>query len=311
MGKKLVMDSAPLVSVLMNCFNGEKYLREAIDSVINQTYQNWEIVFWDNASTDNSASIAKSYDERIKYHLASETTPLGKARNFGLKYCKGKYIAFLDTDDIWLPDKLQLQVQLMESNDKYALCYGSSITSDEHGNKIRDRRVKNTSGFIFGELLKQYEINMQSVMLRTEILKSSGLHFDESLQYCPDYQLFMEIASRYSIGVIADNLVKYRISSNSLSSKTIHIAPSETAYVLDKIIEHYPDIQPKYHDEFKQAYAKTIYYSAISSMYKFNRRQAIGSMMNIIFIRYEYFLIFLLLLLPVKIKFILKLLGRK
>ncbi len=295
----------------MNGYNAQRYLKGAIDSIYAQTFTDWEIVFIDNCSTDNTKNIVESYDNTIKYYKTEKTIPLGVARNFGLKYCKGKYIAFLDTDDIWLPDKLQLQVKLMESNDKYALCYGSSITIDEHGNKIRDRRVKNTSGFIFGELLKQYEINMQSVMLRTEILKSSGLHFDESLQYCPDYQLFMEIASRYSIGVIADNLVKYRISSNSLSSKTIHIAPSETAYVLDKIIEHYPDIQPKYHDEFKQAYAKTIYYSAISSMYKFNRRQAIGSMMNIIFIRYEYFLIFFLLLLPVKIKFILKLLGRK
>ena len=295
----------------MNGYNAQRYLKDAIDSIYAQTFTDWEIVFIDNCSTDNTKNIVESYDNTIKYYKTEETIPLGVARNFGLKYCKGKYIAFLDTDDIWLPDKLQLQVQLMESNDKYALCYGSSITSDEHGNKIRDRRVKNTSGFIFGELLKQYEINMQSVMLRTEILKSSGLHFDESLQYCPDYQLFMEIASRYSIGVIADNLVKYRISSNSLSSKTIHIAPSETAYVLDKIIEHYPDIQPKYHDEFKQAYAKTIYYSAISSMYKFNRRQAISSMMNIIFIRYEYFLIFFLLLLPVRIKFILKLLGRQ
>ena len=299
------------VSILMNGYNAQRYLKGAIDSIYAQTFTDWEIVFIDNCSTDNTKNIVESYDNTIKYYKTEETIPLGVARNFGLKYCKGKYIAFLDTDDIWLPDKLQLQVQLMESNDKYALCYGSSITSDEHGNKIRDRRVKNTSGFIFGELLKQYEINMQSVMLRAEILKSSGLHFDESLQYCPDYQLFMEIASRYSIGVIADNLVKYRISSNSLSSKTIHIAPSETAYVLDKIIEHYPDIQPKYHDEFKQAYAKTIYYSAISSMYKFNRRQAISSMMNIIFIRYEYFLIFFLLLLPVRIKFILKLLGRQ
>jgi glycosyltransferase involved in cell wall biosynthesis len=299
------------VSILMNGYNAQRYLKDAIDSIYAQTFTDWEIVFIDNCSTDNTKNIVESYDNTIKYYKTEETIPLGVARNFGLKYCKGKYIAFLDTDDIWLPDKLQLQVQLMESNDRYALCYGSSITIDEHGNKIRDRRVENTSGFIFGELLKQYEINMQSVMLRAEILKSSGLHFDESLQYCPDYQLFMEIASRYSIGVIADNLVKYRMSSNSLSRKTIHIAPSETAYVLDKIIGHYPDIKRKYHDEFKQAYAKTIYYSAISSMYKFNRRQAISSMMNIIFIRYEYFLIFFLLLLPVRIKFILKLLGRQ
>ena len=204
------------VSILMNGYNAQRYLKDAIDSIYAQTFTDWEIVFIDNCSTDNTKNIVESYDNTIKYYKTEETIPLGVARNFGLKYCKGKYIAFLDTDDIWLPDKLQLQVQLMESNDRYALCYGSSITIDEHGNKIRDRRVENTSGFIFGELLKQYEINMQSVMLRAEILKSSGLHFDESLQYCPDYQLFMEIASRYSIGVIADNLVKYRISSKSL-----------------------------------------------------------------------------------------------
>ena len=75
----------PLVSIIMNCYNGAKFLEEAIDSIYTQTYSNWEIVFWDNASTDDSASIAKSYDDRLKYHLALETTPLGEARDLALK----------------------------------------------------------------------------------------------------------------------------------------------------------------------------------------------------------------------------------
>ena len=102
----------PLVSIIMNCYNGEKFLKEAIDSIYAQTYSNWEIIFWDNASTDDSACIAKSYDDRLKYHLAQETTPLGEARDLALKKINGKYISFLDCDDIWLPKKLKFFEEL-------------------------------------------------------------------------------------------------------------------------------------------------------------------------------------------------------
>ena len=77
-----------------------KYLEEAIDSIYAQTYSNWVVIFWDNASTDNSATIANSYDDRVKYYLAPKTTSLGNARNLALKKAKGKYIAFLDSDDV-------------------------------------------------------------------------------------------------------------------------------------------------------------------------------------------------------------------
>ena len=82
----------PLVSIILNCYNGAKYLEEAIDSIYAQTYSNWEIIFWDNASTDESASIAKSYDDRLKYHQALETTPLGAARDLALKKITGKLL---------------------------------------------------------------------------------------------------------------------------------------------------------------------------------------------------------------------------
>ena len=91
----------PLVSIVMNCFNGERFLKEAIDSIYNQTYENWEIIFWDNSSSDNSALIAKSYDQKLKYFRSDKTTLLGVARDMAIKKAHGKFVAFLDTDDLY------------------------------------------------------------------------------------------------------------------------------------------------------------------------------------------------------------------
>ena len=102
----------PLVSIIMNCWNCEKYLREALDSVYAQTYPHWEIIFWDNASTDQSGEMARSYDHRLRYFKGEVTIPLGAARNKALEQAKGEFIAFLDCDDAWLPEKLEKQIPL-------------------------------------------------------------------------------------------------------------------------------------------------------------------------------------------------------
>ena len=95
------------VSIIMNCYNGEQFLAEAVQSVINQTYNNWELIFWDNASNDNSQNIIKNFnDKRIKYFFSKVNEPLGKARNNALKKTQGQFIAFLDCDDLWMPSKL-------------------------------------------------------------------------------------------------------------------------------------------------------------------------------------------------------------
>ena len=111
-----MIENAPLISIIMNCYNGEKYLREAINSVYAQTYQNWEIIFWDNASNDTSGDIAKSYDSKLKYYYAKKNTKLYEARNYALDKCSGEYVAFLDCDDVWLTNKIQLQMQYIKSN---------------------------------------------------------------------------------------------------------------------------------------------------------------------------------------------------
>ena len=119
-------NNQPLVSVIMNCFNGEKYLRDAIDSVISQTYKNWEIIFWDNQSNDKSAKIFKDYkDGRLKYYLAaSHIEILYKARNYALKKANGEFIAFLDVDDWWLLEKLEKQISLFD-DPEVGLVYGN------------------------------------------------------------------------------------------------------------------------------------------------------------------------------------------
>ena len=121
------MKNEPLVSVIMNCFNGEEYLREAVNSVIKQNYENWEIIFWDNQSTDKSAEIFKSYkDKRLKYYYASSHSGiLDEARNYALKKANGDFIAFLDVDDWWLPNKLEKQIPLFDDPD-VGLVYGNS-----------------------------------------------------------------------------------------------------------------------------------------------------------------------------------------
>ena len=125
----------PLVSVIINCFNGEKFLKDAIDSVFQQTYENCEIIFFDNSSTDSSKEIACSYGDKVTYICSSELLPLGSARKEAIKHAKGEWICFLDTDDLWYPDKLNSQIA-MASSDSVALIYSGIDNIDIRGVSI-------------------------------------------------------------------------------------------------------------------------------------------------------------------------------
>ena len=304
-----MMKNTPLVSIIMNCFNGEQFLQEAINSVYGQSYSNWEIIFWDNASTDNSSSIAKSYDERIRYYLASKTTSLGEARNFALNKANGLYVAFLDCDDIYLTDKLEQQVKFMQSKD-YAMCYGSVAVIDESGKEIKKYIVKNKSGNVFSSLLRHYEINMQTVMLKREFLTSNQLSFNVNMSFCPDHNLFMTIASKADVGVISDVISKYRIVSNSLSKNTIDLVPQEYRLTLDEIAKNNPKLKQKLASDFNCAYNKAKYYEIVADIYNNNKDQARYKLRAICTSKIEYFLLYLLMFVPVSNKLILKLLGR-
>jgi len=303
------MNDAPLVSIIMNCYNCDRFLQEAIDSVYAQTYKNWEIIFWNNHSTDKSAKIAGSYNDKLKYYFAESNTPLGEARNLALAKARGKYIAFLDCDDIYLPKKLESQIDQMEKSE-YALSYGSAIIIDEKGKKIRNQIVKNKSGMIFSELLSHYEINMQSVILSRDVLIKENLKFDEKFKYCPDYNLFMKIAAHHPVGVIDGFLVKYRLVSNSLSKQTVDIAAYEIRETLDKIFKSEPKLKVKYAKSTKSAYEKLHYYEAIAAIQRKDRISARKELYPVIFSRWQYLILYLLLVIPVPNGLIQRLLRR-
>mgnify|MGYP006410576785 FL=1 len=197
----------------------------------------------------------------------------------------------------------------MQSKD-YAMCYGSVVIIDENGNLIKKNFVKNKSGNVFSSLLRRYEINMQTVMLKRGFVISNHLSFNTSMSYCPDYNLFMTIASKADVGVIIDVIAKYRIVSNSLSKKTINIAGSEVKYTLDELLENAPILQKNFPKEFVHAYAKARYYEMIKNIVDGNRYYAIYLLKSIFFVRYEYSIIMILLIMHVPLKMVLKILNR-
>lgn len=294
----LTTQHTPKVSVIMNCLNCSKYLREAIDSVYAQTYEDWEIIFWDNASTDNSAEIIKSYDERLRYFKSEKTYTLGKARNLALKEARGEYIAILDCDDIWLPDNLEKQIKCITSGD-YALSYGGVIQIDCNG-KQRGRYVPTyKSGNVFNELLKQFDINVPAVMIRKSALIDNYLNFDEKIIASEEYCLFMQLAVDHDFCSMADILAKYRIHDGALTNKSISKWAEEREYTLNIICNKHPEIRGKYPEAFKEAFARASYYRARYYMFMKNRRRAIREMASVSLVSLKYFILFLITLLPI------------
>ena len=207
----------PKVNIIMNCYNGEKYLKEAIDSIYIQSYPNWEIVFWDNASTDNSPIIAKCYDKKLRYFLAKKHSTLGVARNLALKEARGDYVAFLDCDDLFLPDKIKIQYSEMQENNA-VLSYGGWTKIDEKGEELSVHKIAKKFGNQFESLLSKYIVNSQTIMIDNNFLIHNNMNFDEKLSFSTDHNLVLRIALHSPLLAIDKILAKYRVHDNSMSS---------------------------------------------------------------------------------------------
>ncbi|WP_158235986.1 glycosyltransferase family 2 protein [Hydrogenovibrio sp. SC-1] len=292
--QKLESSMKPEVSILMNCFNSETYLNEAIESVFQQTFTDWELIFVDNCSSDSSAQIASSFGEKVKVVRTEKNIPLGAARNFGISHCSGDYIAILDTDDIWFPSTLEKQLSEIKSGD-YALVYGGQENINTSGITIGEMRPKQKSGFIFGSLLKQFDVPIVTTMLSKKHLSNSGLKFDPNVTASEEYCLFMQLAAKYKFSVIDDVLVKYRIHDNSLTNKSISRWGDERRYTLNKIISENSAIREEYSSEFDEAFSRAAYYDAQYFMSIQDKKSAERVLRPCAFKGYKYFLLFILL----------------
>ena len=161
--------TVPTVSVIMNCLNCEKYLREAIDSVFAQTYEDWEIIFWeDAASKDDSEEIARSYGSKLRYFRSDVSLPLYGSRNLAVQKARGKYIAILDCDDMWVPTKLEEQIPLLEQDEDVGLVYSDCYLFNESRKEKRSFEFKKPyRGNVFSELLFENFIGLSAVSLHS------------------------------------------------------------------------------------------------------------------------------------------------
>jgi glycosyltransferase involved in cell wall biosynthesis len=211
----------------MNCYNGETYLAEAVKSILFQTYKNFEVIFWDNKSNDESANIYKSFnDKRLKYFLSNEHTSLYEARNLAIKKSKGKLIAFLDADDLWSSDKLYLQIKKFK-NKKVGLVFSNYYFLNQRtGKKKLAYKKKLPEGIIFNELLKDYFIGINTVVMKKSIFKNKNI-FNKKFNIIGDFDFFIRISQNIYFTAIHLPLVTYRIHDKNFSNNNYKMYISE------------------------------------------------------------------------------------
>jgi glycosyltransferase involved in cell wall biosynthesis len=211
------------VSVIMNIFNGAATLREALQSALEQTFSNWEIIVWDDCSTDDSAAIVASFrDPRIRYFLAPRQMSLSEAREAAIQQAEGEWLAFLDQDDVWLPRKLELQLTLADSP-SVGMIYGRTLAFYPDGSQ-RDHDYFHEfcelpEGDIIAELLgRGCFIAMSSALLRrTAVLEAGGM--PGYVRTTPDYFLYLAVTSRYQASALQDVVCRYRVHGSSMSNR--------------------------------------------------------------------------------------------
>lgn len=221
-------NKAPLVSVIINCYNSDKYLKEALESVINQTYENWEIIFWDNQSNDDSALYFQQYqDKRLKYFFAPEFKPLSEARNLAIEKANGEYLAFLDCDDIWYTNKLQSQIKFFTDYRDVGIVYSQFKVLKSSDERVANRLSKVIEKLkinahepinIYQNLLGGNFIIFSSVIIRKEIFDLSG-GFSKDLVQNEDFEILLK-CSKISLAACPSGiLIDYRIHDLNESIK--------------------------------------------------------------------------------------------
>ncbi len=228
----------PLVSVLMPVFNGEKYLTEAINSILKQTYSNFEFLILDDGSTDKSITIVQSYkDARIRHIIAPQNSGIEKTLNKGLELAQGKYIARMDCDDISLPRRLQYQVAFMEQHPETGVL-SAAIRIMKYGYAEKVRRWPITDDALKIHLLFYNPLSHPVVMMRKSAI--DGFQYPFDCQYAEDYRLWTLLAQHTKFANLPDVLLRYRFHPNQVTKEKSLLSHSgarkaREAYLTDLI----------------------------------------------------------------------------
>lgn len=218
-----------LVSIIMPAYNSEMFISESIESVLSQTYPHWELVVIDDGSTDRTAKIVKEYvgrDSRIRYYY-QQNQKQGRARNNGISKSKGEWIAFLDHDDLWAPEKLEKQIEFINNNNVDLVFSGGYFFLSSNKEELRAHQIN--PGFYQGDdalkkFLESNQIPMLSVLVKKKaILTCGGFEVHPSVQNADDYLLWLQMLVKgFLFYGLPDKLVYYRLHENQASGNDLY-----------------------------------------------------------------------------------------
>ncbi len=205
------------VSGIIATYNRAAFIAQAVDSVLGQTYQNVELIVVDDGSTDNTREVLAGYGGRLRY-IYQDQRGRSLARNTGIRSASGDYIAFLDSDDIWLPQKLEKQLSVLESNPSLGLVHCLTEVIDEQGRRLEKETTKWRAlyemalrrGYTYEAMSLECVMYLSSVMVRRECFDSVGL-FDASIPAFEDWDWYLRFALQYEVAIVTEPLVLFRV----------------------------------------------------------------------------------------------------
>ena len=231
----------PLVSVIINAHNGAKTLVQTLDSIVAQTLTDYEIVFWDDGSSDDSASIAARYADRgLRYFRSPEPRPLGlgAARQEALGVARGEWVAFLDQDDVWLPRALERQAALAQSHPRVGMVYGRAVRFWPDGRERDFDHIHEfdtlPEGSLFQRLWKEScFICISATLMRREAVQEAG-PIPAEIRIIPDYFLYLGIARRWEVRAVQEVVCRYRMHAGNMTHETRGRMQTEVLFLIDR-----------------------------------------------------------------------------
>jgi glycosyltransferase involved in cell wall biosynthesis len=267
------MPAAPpqdLVSVVITTYNMGRYLPQAVQSVLSQTYANVEIQIVDDGSTDDTAQIVRRWDQDERVHVHRQ--PNGgqaQARNRGIALSKGPYVAFLDADDEWLPHKLSRQMPLF-ATPQVGVVFSDYERMDGEGRALPKSPTRMYRGRVSGALLIDNFVSFQTAVVRRECLERHGA-FDESVRMGDDYDLWLRLSAHYEFDFVPEATVRYRIWSGQMS-KNYRRRYESAIRTMQRFLEHNPGLVSA--DQIRTAWAHTYTGRGNNTLWQEHRRCA-------------------------------------
>ena len=225
----------PVLTIIIPTFNRADFLKESIQSVLSQSFTDFELIVVNDGSTDHTGEVAEEFPG-IHYVSCAVNSGVSHARNLGINLAKGRYICFLDSDDLWVKNKLETQIRWMESHPDCRLCYTDEIWIRKGVRVNPMNKHRKFSGDIFARSLQLCIVSPSSVLMQASLFDEVGL-FDEDLLVCEDYDLWLRISQKYPVHFIEEKLIVKRGGHEDQLSTRFWGMDRFRVYALEKLLK--------------------------------------------------------------------------